>query len=80
MKLDVLSQYSNRAVRIAVIGLVAAVLAGCSMFGPPKIKEEPIVPAAALYQGVIEEGLEFLRKPFTPTELARKIRSILDAK
>jgi PAS domain S-box-containing protein len=35
---------------------------------------------AIVHQGVIEEGLEFLRKPFTPTELARKIRSILDAK
>jgi outer membrane protein assembly factor BamD len=37
------------------MGLLAAVLAGCSMFGPPKVKEEPIVPAAALYQGALDD-------------------------
>ncbi len=33
---------------------------------------------AIVHQGVIEEGLEFMRKPFTPTDLARKVRGILD--
>jgi len=55
VKLVVLSQFSSRAVRIAAIGLMAAVMAGCSMFGPPKLKEEPIVPAASLYQGALDE-------------------------
>ena len=55
MKRDVVSQYSRRAIRLAAMGLVAAVLAGCSMFGPPKVKEEPIVPAAALYQGALDD-------------------------
>ncbi|MBJ3783766.1 outer membrane protein assembly factor BamD [Devosia sediminis] len=55
MKLDVLSQFSSRAARIVAIGLVAAALAGCSMFGPPKIKEEPIVPAQTLYQGALDD-------------------------
>lgn len=34
---------------------MAVVLAGCSMFGPPKMKEEPIVPASALYQKALDD-------------------------
>jgi outer membrane protein assembly factor BamD len=38
------------------MGLLAITLTACSgMFGPPKIKEEPIVPAAALYQGALDD-------------------------
>jgi two-component system, cell cycle sensor histidine kinase and response regulator CckA len=33
---------------------------------------------AIVHQGVIEEGLAFLRKPFTPMDLARKVRGVLD--
>ena len=33
---------------------------------------------AIVHDGIIAEGLAFLRKPFTPLELARKIRSVLD--
>ena len=55
MKLDVLSQFSNQAARFAAVAAMAAILAGCSMFGPPKIKEEPIVPAATLYQGALDD-------------------------
>jgi CheY-like chemotaxis protein len=35
---------------------------------------------AIVHQGVIDEGLEFMRKPFTPMDLARKVRGILDGK
>jgi outer membrane protein assembly factor BamD len=58
VKLDVVSQFASRSVRIALIGLFAAVLTACSgggLFGPPKIKEEPIVPAASLYQSALND-------------------------
>ncbi|WP_375600188.1 outer membrane protein assembly factor BamD [Devosia sp. Naph2] len=58
MKLDVLSQFSRRAIRFAAMGLMAVVLTACSgmnLFGPPKIKEEPIVPAQTLYQGALDD-------------------------
>ncbi|MBS3847809.1 outer membrane protein assembly factor BamD [Devosia sp. BSSL-BM10] len=37
------------------IALVTAVLAGCSLFGPSKVKEEPIIPAATLYQKALDD-------------------------
>lgn len=40
------------------MGLLAVVLTACSgmnLFGPPKIKEEPIVPAQTLYQGALDD-------------------------
>jgi outer membrane protein assembly factor BamD len=58
VKLDVLSQFSSRVARVAAMGLLAATLTACSgmnLFGPPKLKEEPIVPAAALYQGALDD-------------------------
>ena len=33
---------------------------------------------AILHHGVLAPGIHFLQKPFTPTSLARKIRSVLD--
>ncbi|MBD8064189.1 outer membrane protein assembly factor BamD [Devosia sp. PTR5] len=58
MKLDVVSQFSSRVFRVLAIALLTAALAACSgmnLFGPPKIKEEPIVPAASLYQGALDD-------------------------
>lgn len=58
MKLDVVSQFSSRAIRLAAIGLMAMTLTACSglnLFGPVKLKEEPIVPAASLYQGALDD-------------------------
>lgn len=43
---------------MTAIALFAVALSACSgggWFGPPKIKEEPIVPAAALYQGALDD-------------------------
>jgi outer membrane protein assembly factor BamD len=55
---EVVSQFSRRAVKFAAIGVFAAVLTACSgggLFGPVKIKEQPVVPAAALYQGALDD-------------------------
>jgi DNA-binding response OmpR family regulator len=29
--------------------------------------------------GVLEEGIAYLEKPFSPDQLARKVRAVLDA-
>ena len=34
---------------------------------------------AIVHQGVLEEGIEFIQKPFSPEPLARKVREVLDA-
>ncbi|MGV3575709.1 MAG: outer membrane protein assembly factor BamD [Devosia sp.] len=58
MTVKVVSQMANWAFRFAAVGLFATVLSACAgmnLFGPPKLKEEPIVPAAALYQGALDD-------------------------
>lgn len=58
MTRQVVSQMTNRVARFAAMGLFAALLSACAgmnLFGPPKLKEEPIVPAAALYQGALDD-------------------------
>jgi len=35
---------------------------------------------AVLRHGVMEEGMAYLQKPFTPDQLARKVREVLDGK
>ncbi len=55
---EVVSQFSRRAAKFAAIGVFAAFLTACSgggLFGPVKIKEQPVVPAAALYQGALDD-------------------------
>jgi len=34
---------------------------------------------AIVHQGILDEGLAFLAKPYTPGALARKVREVLDA-
>jgi outer membrane protein assembly factor BamD len=41
--------------RLATVGLLALVLAGCTLFGPAKIKEDPIIPAETLYQQALND-------------------------
>lgn len=58
MTFDVIGGLTGRATRFLTIALVAVVLAGCSglnLFGPPKLREEPIVPAQALYQKALDD-------------------------
>jgi CheY-like chemotaxis protein len=35
---------------------------------------------AIIYQGVLEQGVDYIQKPFTPDSLARKVREVLDRK
>ena len=34
---------------------------------------------ALAHHGVLDEGLSFLEKPFSPSRLSRKVREVLDA-
>ena len=57
MTVDAIGGFTNRATRFLTVGLVVLVLAGCSgfnLFGPSKIKEEPIIPAETLYQQALD--------------------------
>ena len=47
--------FSTRAARLAALGLVALTLAGCNLFGQPKLKDEPIIPAQVLYQQALDD-------------------------
>jgi len=47
--------FSVRAARMVAMGALVVALAGCNLFGQPKIKEEPIVPAETLYQQALGE-------------------------
>jgi outer membrane protein assembly factor BamD len=58
VKLDVVNQFSHRAIRFAAMGLLAAALTACAgggLFSQPKLREEPIVPAQSLYQGALDD-------------------------
>ena len=55
MTVDAIGGLTSRAARFFTLALVVAVLAGCSMFGPQKLKEEPIIPAATLYQKALDD-------------------------
>lgn len=47
--------FSGRAVRFAAIAVMMVALAGCSLFGPPKIKEEAIIPPETLYTAALSD-------------------------
>ncbi|MCZ4345786.1 outer membrane protein assembly factor BamD [Devosia sp. J2-20] len=55
MTVEAFGGLTSRAARFLTIALVTAVLAGCSLFGPSKVKEEPIIPAATLYQKALDD-------------------------
>lgn len=55
MTLKAFAAYSRGAARLVALGLVVVTLAGCNMFGPTKIKEEPIIPPETLYQQALDD-------------------------
>lgn len=55
MTVDAFGGITSRATRFLAVAVLAAVLAGCSLFGPPKVKDEPIIPAATLYQMALDD-------------------------
>lgn len=58
--------------RLVMAAAVAAMLAGCGMFGANKIKEEPIVPADVLYNQAIKEMDD--QKYMTATTTLQKLQ------
>jgi outer membrane protein assembly factor BamD len=46
---------TGRFVRLAAVAAVVATISACSMFGPPKITDEEIIPAETLYQSVLTD-------------------------
>lgn len=57
MTVDSIGGFTGRAVRFLSVGLMVLALTGCAgmnLFGPPKNKEEPIIPAEALYQQALD--------------------------
>jgi outer membrane protein assembly factor BamD len=47
--------FMRRFVRVASVGAFVVLLAGCNLFGQPKIKEEEIIPPDTLYQQALGE-------------------------
>lgn len=47
--------FSRQIIRLAGVGAMVVLLAGCNMFGQPKIKEEEIIPPETLYQQALSE-------------------------
>jgi outer membrane protein assembly factor BamD len=55
VRLNAFAGYANKAGKIAVIALLAATLAACNLFSPPKIREEAIIPPETLYAGALND-------------------------
>jgi outer membrane protein assembly factor BamD len=88
---DSVTGFAGRATRLLSVGLVVFVLAGCSgfnLFGPPKLKEEPIIPAESAYQSALDnmdrqryqtaiEQLERLERQHPNTDMAQKAKLMI---
>jgi outer membrane protein assembly factor BamD len=44
-----------RVAQMVVLGALSMALAGCNLFGPAKIKEEPIIPPDTLYNAALND-------------------------
>jgi outer membrane protein assembly factor BamD len=49
------SSFSRQAARFAALGAMVVLLAGCNLFGQPKIKDEEVIPPETLYSQALSE-------------------------
>jgi outer membrane protein assembly factor BamD len=55
LKFEAFAGTSQRIARLAAVGGLLAVLAGCDLFGPQKITEQPIIPPDTLYNSAVAD-------------------------
>jgi outer membrane protein assembly factor BamD len=55
VKSQALATGTGRIARFAAVGLMVTVLAGCSLFGAPKLTEETIIPPETLYSSALAD-------------------------
>lgn len=55
VKLEALAGTGRRVARLAVVGGLLTVLAGCDLFGPQKITEQTIIPPDTLYNSAVAD-------------------------
>lgn len=55
VKFEVFGGSASRLVRLLAVGALLVVLAGCDLFGPPKITEETIIPPETLYNSALAD-------------------------
>ncbi|MDR3470441.1 MAG: outer membrane protein assembly factor BamD [Devosia sp.] len=74
VKFEVLGGSAGRLVRLLAVGGLLVVLAGCDLFGPPKITEEPIVPPETLYNTALADmdGQRYITAVGTLQKLERQ--------
>ena len=65
------------------MGLLAVALTACSgmnLFGPPKLKEEPIIPAQTLYQGALDDmDRQYYQTAITKLEKLERQQRLIEA-
>jgi len=81
-----LSQAFVPAVDLVITDVVMPQMSGADLVAELKQRHSTVkvlyvsgyTEEATIHRGVIEKGVDFLQKPFTPDSLARKVRQVLD--
>ena len=55
VKFEALAGNAGRVARFMAVGALVVLLAGCDLFGAPKLKDEPIVPPDTLYNAAVAQ-------------------------
>ena len=71
---DAIAGRTGRFTRLAAVGLLLMVLAGCDLFGAPKLTEETIIPPETLYASALSDmdGQRYLTAIGTLQKLERQ--------
>jgi outer membrane protein assembly factor BamD len=71
---DAIAGRTGRFTRLAAVGLLLMVLAGCDLFGAPKLTEETIIPPETLYASALSDmdGQRYLTAISTLQKLERQ--------